>query len=82
MGKSKFVISLDFELHWGVFDTFGESYNENILGARKAVPKILALFENTILMLHGLPSDYYLTSLMKTMGNISLLLLRRMKINH
>ncbi len=45
MGKSKFVISLDFELHWGVFDTFGESYNENILGARKAVPKILALFE-------------------------------------
>tara|TARA_B100000780_G_C21108295_1_gene447694 strand:- start:1 stop:918 length:918 start_codon:yes stop_codon:yes gene_type:complete len=45
LGKSKFVISLDFELHWGVFDTFGESYNENILGARKAVPKILALFE-------------------------------------
>ena len=45
LGKSKFVISLDFELHWGVFDSYGESYNENILGARKAVPKILALFE-------------------------------------
>ncbi len=45
MGKSKFVISLDFELHWGVFDSYGETYNENILGARKAVPKILALFE-------------------------------------
>ena len=43
--KSKFVISLDFELHWGVFDSIGESYNENILGARKAVPKILTLFE-------------------------------------
>ncbi len=45
MGKSKFVISIDFELRWGVFDSYGESYNENILGARKAVPKILALFE-------------------------------------
>ena len=45
MEKSKFVISLDFELHWGVFDSIGESYNENILGARKAVPKILTLFE-------------------------------------
>lgn len=45
MGKSKFVISLDFELHWGVFDSFGDSYNENILGARKAVPEILGLFE-------------------------------------
>ena len=45
LGKSKFVVSLDFELHWGVFDSLGKSYNENILGARKAVPKILALFE-------------------------------------
>ena len=45
MGKAKFVISLDFELHWGVFDTYGESRHENILGARKAIPKILALFE-------------------------------------
>lgn len=45
MEKSKFVISLDFELHWGVFDTYGENYHENILGAREAIPKILALFE-------------------------------------
>ena len=44
MENSKFVISLDFELHWGVFDSFDSSYNENILGARKAVPKILQMF--------------------------------------
>ena len=44
MEEPKFVISLDFELHWGVFDKFGDRYNENILGARAAIPKILALF--------------------------------------
>jgi peptidoglycan/xylan/chitin deacetylase (PgdA/CDA1 family) len=43
--NSSLVISLDFELHWGVFDTYGESYNDNILGARIAIPKILALFK-------------------------------------
>jgi len=42
---SKFVISLDFELHWGVFDSYGLSYNENILGAREAIPKILHMFD-------------------------------------
>lgn len=45
MESAKFVISLDFELRWGVFDTLGESYNQNILGAREAVPKILELLE-------------------------------------
>jgi|TARA_B110000459_G_scaffold204099_1_gene264325 peptidoglycan/xylan/chitin deacetylase (PgdA/CDA1 family) len=44
MQNSKFVISLDFELHWGVFDAYGNKYNKNILGARKAIPKILDLF--------------------------------------
>ncbi len=42
-----FVISLDFELHWGVrdhFTTTGE-YRENLLGARRAVPAMLGLFE-------------------------------------
>jgi peptidoglycan/xylan/chitin deacetylase (PgdA/CDA1 family) len=40
------VISLDFELHWGVRDILqanGE-YQANLLGARAAVPQLLALF--------------------------------------
>lgn len=45
MATGKFVISLDFELHWGVRDhtTVGR-YKENLLGVRKAVPAMLALF--------------------------------------
>jgi peptidoglycan/xylan/chitin deacetylase (PgdA/CDA1 family) len=41
------VISLDFELHWGVRDkcAVDAPYRENLLGARKAVPRILDLFE-------------------------------------
>jgi peptidoglycan/xylan/chitin deacetylase (PgdA/CDA1 family) len=41
------VISLDFELHWGVRDkcTPDGPYRENLLGARKAIPRILDLFE-------------------------------------
>jgi peptidoglycan/xylan/chitin deacetylase (PgdA/CDA1 family) len=41
------VISLDFELHWGVRDKrpVDGSYRENLLGARQAIPKILDLFE-------------------------------------
>lgn len=45
MKNPRLIVSLDFELHWGVFDTYGESYNANILGAREAIPKILALFK-------------------------------------
>lgn len=45
MSGGRFIISLDFELHWGVFDTFGDSYNENILGARLAILQILELFK-------------------------------------
>jgi peptidoglycan/xylan/chitin deacetylase (PgdA/CDA1 family) len=41
------VISLDFELHWGVRDKcpIDGPYRENLLGARKAIPRILDLFE-------------------------------------
>jgi peptidoglycan/xylan/chitin deacetylase (PgdA/CDA1 family) len=41
------VISLDFELHWGVRDKCAPDgpYHENLLGARKAIPRILDLFE-------------------------------------
>ncbi len=45
MSGGRFIISLDFELHWGVFDTYGDSYNENILGARLAILQILELFQ-------------------------------------
>ena len=40
-----FVISLDFELRWGIRDRerFGQ-YRQNLLGVREAIPAILALF--------------------------------------
>tara|TARA_Y100000996_G_C22497297_1_gene632897 strand:+ start:209 stop:1132 length:924 start_codon:yes stop_codon:yes gene_type:complete len=41
---SNFVISLDFELKWGMLDS-GQGYNKNILGARKAIPLILETFK-------------------------------------
>jgi peptidoglycan/xylan/chitin deacetylase (PgdA/CDA1 family) len=44
--KSAFVISLDFELIWGVRDhSTRENYGANILGAREAVPRMLEMFE-------------------------------------
>ena len=48
--NGQFVISLDFELLWGVRDHADrETYGRNILGARDAVPKMLELFaENEI----------------------------------
>lgn len=40
------VISLDFELFWGVADSRTiEGYRRNIEGVREAIPKILALFQ-------------------------------------
>ncbi|NJN83504.1 MAG: polysaccharide deacetylase family protein [Caldilineaceae bacterium] len=40
------VISLDFELFWGMFDVANlDRYRENILGARAMVPTLLDLFE-------------------------------------
>ena len=41
----RFVVSLDFELHWGVHDHVPlAAYRENLLGARRAVPAMLAMF--------------------------------------
>lgn len=41
----RFVISLDFELLWGVRDQADrQSYGANVLGAREAVPRMLDLF--------------------------------------
>lgn len=46
-GYGAFVISLDFELHWGVCDHEPPDgpYRPNLLGARKAIPRLLELFE-------------------------------------
>jgi len=46
MNKGKFVISLDFELFWGVRDvrTIRE-YGNNILGVYRVIPELLKLFE-------------------------------------
>lgn len=47
MASGTLVISLDFELHWGVRDltrTDGP-YRSNLLGARQAVPRLLEMFE-------------------------------------
>ena len=39
------IISLDFELLWGVRDHADRaSYGDNIIGAREAIPHILELF--------------------------------------
>lgn len=41
----RFVISLDFELYWGVrHNTWVEDYFPNLLGARRAIPSLLDLF--------------------------------------
>jgi hypothetical protein len=40
-----FIISLDFELFWGVRDKRGiESYKNHLLGVRNAVPELLKIF--------------------------------------
>ena len=41
-----FIISLDFELMWGVRDHLTkEQYGRNVLGAREAIPRMLQVFE-------------------------------------
>lgn len=44
--QGKLVVSLDFELLWGVFDhETKESYNKRIQGARKVIPQMLEIFD-------------------------------------
>ena len=39
------IVSLDFELFWGMLDVCPlEEYQENVLGGREAIPKLLELF--------------------------------------
>lgn len=42
--RGSFVISLDFELAWGVRGDVPAPYRENLLGVRQAVPAMLELF--------------------------------------
>jgi peptidoglycan/xylan/chitin deacetylase (PgdA/CDA1 family) len=45
VSAGQFVISLDFELHWGVRDHSSvEAYRENLLGVRTVIPALLARF--------------------------------------
>jgi peptidoglycan/xylan/chitin deacetylase (PgdA/CDA1 family) len=45
MQQGIFVISLDFELHWGVRDhTTVTQYRDNLLGVRQAIPALLDIF--------------------------------------
>ena len=40
------IVSLDFELFWGMLDVCPlEKYQDNVLGGRKAIPELLALFQ-------------------------------------
>ena len=43
---SKLIVSLDFELFWGMQDvTDLDVYRQNVLGGREAIPRLLELFE-------------------------------------
>lgn len=43
--RGDFVISLDFELHWGVRDHAEvDAYRENLIGVREAIPALLDVF--------------------------------------
>lgn len=46
MKQGALVVSLDFELAWGVIDGLGihKGYEKNLFGARDAIPRILDLF--------------------------------------
>lgn len=43
--KGHFVISLDFEINWGVWDvTTLDNYREHLLGVRKVIPGLIEIF--------------------------------------
>ena len=46
-GFGAFVVSFDFELHWGVRDHMpaNGAYRQNLLGSRVVIPRLLELFE-------------------------------------
>jgi peptidoglycan/xylan/chitin deacetylase (PgdA/CDA1 family) len=45
-GKGNFVISLDFEIYWGVWDVVKfDQYKNNLLGVRQVIPRLLHMFD-------------------------------------
>ena len=54
MSAPRMIVSLDFELFWGMQDHVSLSdYEQNILGGKAAIPKMLALFEK-----HGIHATW------------------------
>ncbi len=52
--KGTLIVSLDFELFWGMLDVCPlEDYQDNVLGGRKAIPQLLELFEK-----HGIHATW------------------------
>lgn len=52
--KPQLIVSLDFELFWGMQDGHTlASYKENVLGGRKAIPRLLQLFRD-----HGIHATW------------------------
>ncbi len=48
------IVSLDFELFWGMHDvTTVEAYYDHVIGARKAIPRLLELFKR-----HGIHATW------------------------
>ncbi|WP_102692124.1 polysaccharide deacetylase family protein [Rummeliibacillus pycnus] len=46
INKGGLIISLDFELKWGVHDVYSKGeYDNNLIGSRKVIPRMLELFE-------------------------------------
>ena len=46
LGKGTFIISLDFELHWGGFEKWPlENYKQYFLNTRNVIPEMLTLFK-------------------------------------
>lgn len=60
MNKGTLLISLDFELFWGVQDCHTyEDYGDNVLGGRKAIPQLLELFKE-----HGIHASWATVGMM------------------
>ena len=54
MKRATLIVSLDFELFWGMQDGWKLSeYEDHVLGGRKAIPQLLALFEK-----HGIHATW------------------------
>ena len=54
MKQGNFVISLDFEIHWGVWDVVKlDNYRDNLLGVRTVIPGLLHLFAK-----HGIHATF------------------------